>query len=70
MDLKLGFYAQKPRIKMHIVCQIERGNNNQPVVDQYGLHKVTAIELKNELKLQGLPVSGPKSELIRTLKMT
>ena len=50
------------------MCQIEQGNNNQPVVDQYGLQELTVVELRNELKLRGLPVSGLKSELIKRLK--
>ena len=62
------FYAQTRDIKTHIVCQIEQGNKNQPVVDQYGLHRLTIIELKNELKLRGLPVSGNKSNLIQRLE--
>ena len=50
------------------MCQIEKGNNNQPVVDQYGLQELTVVELRNELKLRGLPVSGPKLEIIKRLE--
>ncbi len=51
MDLTLVIYAQQRRIKTHIVCQIQQGNNNQQVVDQYELQELTVVELQNELKL-------------------
>ena len=54
---KIGSFRHDLRIASPILHQIFEENPN-----------LTIIDLKNELKLRGLPVSGKKSNLIQRLK--